>query len=350
MRHLQTWGLVMGMGLSGLAGCQGRTESPSTADMGVQVISRDSEPAEPSSDERLTFADQVVLRNDQVQVAVSPQAGRIVWFGPAEGRNLLWINTQAGNTPYIGGGRTYYNLGGDKIWPLVQSLWARAFGEGNWPPDGVLDGQPWELIDQGDHHVTMQSPLSPHLGVQIRRVIRLSPTRGQVTIQNRITQVQPTIYPVMIWSITQVHPPQYSLLGISPDQPLDTPWTPLSRGVETSRITLSDDGHWARFDYGAGGGQKIGTLGTWVAGVWDDYAFVQATQYHPGGSYPDASSAQVYYDENVLELEMLSPAEHLQPGKTLTNTVHWWLIPRGDMDAAALAAQAQSLIRGADGG
>lgn len=84
--------------------------------------------------------------------------------------------------------------------------------------------------------------------------------------------------------------------------------------------------------------------------MWDDYAFVQATSYHPDGSYLDASSAQVYYDENVLELEMLSPSEHLQPGQTLTNTVHWWLIPRGDMDAAALAAHARSLAEGADGG
>lgn len=309
-----------------------------------QVISQSAEVDSPAPQERIVFEDQIMLQNGHVHVAVSPRAGRIVAFGPAGGRNLLWINTPPGDTPYQRDGRPYINFGGDKIWPLVQSLWPRAYSGPDWPPEGVLDGQPWELVDHGKHHVVMQSPLSPHLGIRIHREIRLSPVQGRVVIHNRLIQEQPTLYPVTIWSISQVYAPPFSLLDIAPDRPIEQPWVKLSNTLASDRVQVADDRSWVRFDYVAGEGQKIGTLGHWVAGAWEDYVFIQTTHYDPTAAYLDGSSIQVYYDENYLELELLSPSRHLQPGQSLANTVNWWLIPRKNMDAQAIAQRAEALV------
>src|SRR5690606_11605450 len=125
-------------------------------------------------------------------------------------------------------------------------------------------------------------------------------------------------------------------------------WVQLSATLESDRVSLAEDESWVRFDYVVSHGRKIGTLGDWVASVWDDYAFIQTTRYIADAAYPDASSSQVFYDQNYLELELLSPTRHLQPGQTLSNVVNWWLIPRDEKGAAAIAAQAKSLAEQAN--
>jgi len=297
--------------------------------------------------QRLTFDDAITLRNAHLHIAVAPSVGRIVAFGPADSRNLIWINTIEGNQPFIGRGPPYYVYGGDKVWTLVQSVWKLAFGGGSWPPDGVIDGQPWDVVESGDHHIILQSRVSPALGHRVRREIRIDPDQPRVVIRNHIIQEQASHFSPMIWCVTQVHPPQFTLMELSPQRPTSSrPWTDLSnKPVDTSRIHISDDNRWLRYDYIPDRSQKIGAFGRWVAGVWEDYIFVQTTDYDPTGAYPDASSLQVYYDANFLELETLSPQVHLRPGQTLTNTVTWWLLPRAAMTDVQIAAQAEALVR-----
>ncbi len=328
-----TWLLA---GIAMLATClQAQTTQPATA---------------PADARRLTFPDAVTLVNDHIRVDVAPTVGRITYFGRVEGENLIWINTPEDVlTEYRRGGVRYRNVGGDKIWPTAQALWARAFG-GNapdWPPDGIIDGQPWTLVDQSAHHAVMQSPLAAHLGIQVRREITLHEREPRVTIENTITRHKASVFPVQIWTVTQAHWPRFVLLDVAQDRPGEAAWVPFGKNLAPLVHSIGDDAAILfTIDRSRDTGQKIGTLGRWLAAVWDDQIWYQSTAFDPTGMYPDASSVQAYYDGVCSELELLSPMVHLQPGESLRNTVVWWLVPRDGLTDRQIAEKAEHLSTG----
>lgn len=306
-----------------------------------------------AASERLAFDDAVVIDNGHVRLAVSPSMGRIVRFGRASAAsevdrgNLLWVNTRAGyDSPFVSArGQRYHNPGGDKLWPTVQALWERAYGNKEWPPDGVIDGQPWRVVHLSARRVTMESPVSPHLGVQVRRVIELPPDAAEVRITNTINRVKANPFPVHAWTITQVPAPQAALLGVAAERAEGSPpWIPMmGKPEEFERFVELLEGERAVvLRPASGSGQKLGTFGRWVAGVYEDYVFLQSTDYDPAAAYPDGSSVQVYSQPgDYIELELLSRFVHLRPGEALENRVVWRLL---DKPATASLQDVQRLI------
>jgi hypothetical protein len=185
-------------------------------------------------------------------------------------------------------------------------------------------------VDQSDRRVVIESPVAPTLGVRVRRTIEVVPDSPRVRIVNVIERVEANVFPVHIWTVTQVHSPPLTLLDVAADRvDRSRVWVPFGevRHHEPFVEVIGEDvaiAYLPRPDRG----RKVGTLGRWVAGVYDSGdAFLQATHYIPRGAYPDASSAQVYSDGNYTELELLSEFVHLQPGETLENRVLWELVP-----------------------
>ncbi|MEX0746008.1 MAG: DUF4380 domain-containing protein [Phycisphaeraceae bacterium] len=292
--------------------------------------------------------DVVTLASEHVRVGVSANIGRIVDFAPVDGDNLLWLNADERGKPvppprssFRDVRRAYRNHGGDKVWPTVQAFWERAFGGAGWPPDGVIDGQPWQIVEQSAHHLVIRSQVHPVLGVHCERELRLDADQPTARITNRLTRVQPSIFPVNIWTITQVRHPRFALLDIAAERAQPASWIDFGNGdkLEGSvRLHDADDAaaalQWT-FDHEAPA--KLGTLGHWIAGVWDDRVFLQTIDdYDPTAAYPDGSNVQAYANGDYLELELLSPLVHLQPGESLAHTVTWRLLPRDDATAAAL--------------
>jgi hypothetical protein len=304
----------------------------------------------PAVDTRLVFDDAIALTNPLIRLEVSPSVGRIIHFGPTGGANLFWINTERGvEKGPTRGELTYRNYGGDKIWPTLQAIWPRAYGgQGQWPPDGIIDGQAWTLIDRSERRLVMQSPQAAHLGIQVKREIELHETEPRVTIRNTITRQKANIFPVHVWTISQVRWPNYVLMDVAHDRTMDQTWIPMGgKNVETLVQPIGDDAA-IRFDIEPkrGGGNKVGTLGRWLAAVWDDHIWYQWTDFDPAGMYPDASSVQIYYDGNYTELELLSPMLHLKPGESLSNTVTWQLTPRAGLTDQQITQQAEQLSAG----
>lgn len=312
--------LVVAAALAGLLpGCQTMTTRPEP-------------PQAPAPAAPIAFDDAVTIGNGRVKLGVSPGVGRIVHFGPADGPNLIWLASPSVYDEPVTDrpGQAYYNLGGDKLWPLPQPLWKRAFGVGGWPPDGVIDGQPWTLVESTDRRIVIESRVSPALGVRARRTIELAENEPRVTITNSLTRVEASPFPVHLWTVTQTVSPRVVLLDVSADRPASTPtWLPMISPHEaTRRVSVLGDGRAVAVDLSDDGSVKVGTFGRWIAGVYDDLIFLQTTPYDPTGAYPDASSLQTYSDANYTELELLSELAHLQPGESLSNRVTWQLVGR----------------------
>lgn len=309
----------------------------------AQTVDEEPAPdAATSAPTRIDHPDAIRFSNGTIDLAVSPQVGRIVHFGQTGGRNLLWANTVKAVEQARKQGQ-WVNYGGDKVWPALQAMWPRFVPSGGgWPPDGVIDGEPWTLVEQGDRFVIMRSPINPDLQVRVTRRIELHPGEAIVTIRNTMERVEPSVMPVLIWTVSQIDHPNYTLLHVSPRRPaneLDRPWLWFGnrKNVE-DRVTVMRDA--VRFDVTREKAYKVGTLGDWVAGVYDDLVFAQYGGYVRGGSYPDRSCAQVYCDGNYVELELLGPQQHLARGETMDFVVTWKLLPLPAGSAADAAAAA----------
>lgn len=307
---------LMVMAAAVLVGCQ---SAPPAAPVAT--------PAVPAA--QIVFEDAVEINNGVVRLAVAPSVGRAVAFGYLGQENLLWISTDdIYDTP--AGPETYYNIGGDKLWVAPQPLWKSAFGHDNWPPEGVIDGGAWTLVERETDSITIQSPESPHYGVVVRRTFHLPPSKSQAVITNQILRIKANPHPVQIWTVTQIKEPDAVVLDVAKDGPVMpdvfikmTDETPAK--VEGYVQTIGD-GDAVEWTLQGNAHAKLGSLGRWVAGVYDGVIFRQSTSFDANAAYPEASSIQVYRAGDYTELELLSPLIQLAPGESLSNTVTWALV------------------------
>lgn len=277
------------------------------------------------------FPDAITLSNQHVRISISPHVGRIVDFGRSGGPNLLWLNSaDAYRHPVARPNRApYYNLGGDRLSPMLQKLWCRAFQmEGGSASDAAFDGLPWRVIEQSSHHLVIESPESQDLGIIARRRIELT-DHASVVITNTLTRVKANAFPVQIWSITPVRLPELIVMDIAADRPvLSPPWLVLSEQPEFREpVSLAPDGRSVQLATARAGEGKIGSFGRKISARYHDVILTQTCDYQPAGAYPDGSNLQAYWavKTGYCELETLSPFVHLQPGESLRNQITWEL-------------------------
>jgi len=336
--------LLLTMLLTGVTACGGPATSadPAPPPDPAPTPATTAPPTDrPTGTDLRAAMETIELRNDAAYVRVTPEIGRITGFGRIGEANRLWLDDGAAPAKALANDR-YVNWGGDKVWPAQQTVWQRALGR-QWPPDGVIDGRPWTVIERSARHVVIESRIHEQLHVQARRTIRLDDTSAEVTITNALKQVRPTPYPVTIWSVTQVARPAFGLMDADPASPLDEPWLNLAGG-RFDPAWASELPTAVRYDPPTDKGTKIGAFGRWVAAVYDDGVFVQFTGFNPRAMYLDGSNLQLYADGRYMELETLSPNAHLMPGESIRNVVVWRLIDRPAGDAAAIAARIDRLV------
>ena len=167
-----------------------------------------------------------------------------------------------------------------------------------------------------------------------------------VTIKNTIEQTARSPFPVFIWSVTQIRPPEFCLLDIAPEQPFpDKPFINLtSRGTPSMAMVPGERA--VRMQALPEKHTKLGTLGRWLAAVYPDCILLQSAAYDSTGCYSERANMEVYWNaktghkptsdnwptgtwnQDYVELEPISPLKHLQPGETLAYTVTWQILPR----------------------
>jgi hypothetical protein len=277
------------------------------------------------------YGKTVTLSNATTTVVVAPAIGRIIHYSLHNQRNVLWTNPTP--IPKDGPQPNWINWGGDKIWPAQQNDWPFIYGGKEWPPQTRLDGQPFDVLDASNYQIVMQSQVDTNLHVVLKRAIYLAFRDSRLVIKNTITRTAPSPWPVQIWSVTQCAPPNYTLLAIATNAPDRNPkpfinlWDsplPAANGYITNntalRFALSDKTTIA----------KAGTIGSWCAAIYDDAIFLQHSDAPPDGCYPDGANLEAFMFDTYTELEILSSATHLKPGKSATSTTIWQLLPPAD--------------------
>jgi hypothetical protein len=231
------------------------------------------------------------------------------------------------------------------LWPAQQDQWAAIRGSGgSWPPLGELDGPNWTVVDQSPSHVTIQSPQGAILGLVGKRRFEIKPDSTEVVITNTFERTilpeNVEKYPILIWSVTGAIAPEYVVADVSPDRPIMPTFVPLNNSDPSALVKNLNSNTAIRFnnrDHGTGkelraGQLKLGMYGNWVAAVYADDIFLQRTEFKPKGLYPDNANTEIYSSQSArggyVEIEILSAAESLKAGQSMTNSVHWLLLDR----------------------
>lgn len=108
-------------------------------------------------------AETIVLQNASLRAEIVPAwAGRLMFFGRADGPNVFWTYPEAANfTVTASGSRIWRNVGGEKTWIGSQKAGWRAFAgikEGSvWPPPAWFDAEPLQVVRADDRSALLRT-------------------------------------------------------------------------------------------------------------------------------------------------------------------------------------------------
>jgi hypothetical protein len=281
------------------------------------------------------WRDCYVITNGEVEVVVVPQIARIMKYGIAGGKNMLWVNEELtpekapeAHAPEPG---EWLNYGGYKLWPAPQRDW-------NWPPDWTLDRGPCtvEVTEEGALHLVGMA--SEKHGIRFDRQITLAPTGGRLDLVQTAVNVSGEPGTVSIWDVTQVNDDCVAFVPLGPGasyrtlegDPLDEQWT------RTGDMLLCKP---------AGRTGKVFISGPppWLGCRQGPLLFIKAFEMAEEPPPEPETPREVYTgDSGYIELEIVGPAVRLEPGESTALNQVWTLRP-----ASPNAQTDEGLIRNA---
>ena len=248
------------------------------------------------------------------------------------------------------------NYGGDKTWPSPQG----------WENDNQWAGPPDCILDTGRYHldncsteadtatIKMTSPTGSPTGVQITRQASIRPRSSRVTLDLSFHNISQRKICWSIWDVVQLRAERLTSDGqLAPETEcvVTTPLNPNSKFDDGYYVMFGDSKNpqW-QSDKQSGlfiGNYKweIGKVGLdsrvgWAAfaNKATQHAFAARYQTYPDQEYPDNGAdvefwtvgrgkvSNLDYEKSqiyLMELEILSPFQFLDPGETTTFSIEW---------------------------
>jgi hypothetical protein len=220
------------------------------------------------------------------------------------------------STPY----GDFHFRGGHRLWHAPESM-PRTYA----PDTGALIIT--ELVDG----VSLEAQTEPGTGIRKRIDIRLAADTPTVTLTHTMSNQGAWTIELAPWAITQFRLGGIVILPL-PTEKVDPagllsnrqlsfwPYTDL----QDPRLSLRDE--YSLFKAEPAPAFKIGYfnlhgwLGYWIDGV----LFKKTFAAHSNANYPDNNSnAEMYCNEEFVELESLAPFVQLAPGETVEHVEHW---------------------------
>lgn len=275
------------------------------------------------------------LRNEQVEVIVVPEVGRVMSFRFHDGQNVLWEDVSLRGKRGDPTGREWVNFGGDKTWPAPEAEWKTHTKREKWMPPPGFDGMPGRARREGAAIVLTSTP-DPFYGIRTSRRITLRGDDPIMVIETEYEKVSGAAMPVGIWVITQFRDPVAVYLPVPaasrfPDGHFrfrDTPWPQLTTGGGLIKVTRDP-----------AASHKLGSDADRMLWVGAKEMCLVATTRAAGAEYPDrGASAEVYTNpdpKTYVELETLGPLATLAPGQRIQETNTYTLLRRREVNADA---------------
>lgn len=274
------------------------------------------------------------LSNGQIELVVTTDVGpRIIRFGFPGEANEFYEDPQAAGQM---GGDTWQIYGGHRLWHAPE-----IDGRTNAP-----DNTPVRFESHNDFARVIQPPETEVIHVQKEMDISLAEGAPRVHIVHRLRNSG--MWPVTLapWSLSVMAAGGRAIIPLPPRGTHPEDLLPTGHLVLWAYVDMSDPRWtWGRqyilLQQQAGGApQKLGcgSAEGWLAYANRGHLFVKTHDFIPGGLYPDmGSSAEVFTNSVMLELETLGPAVTLEPGAVVEHVENWWLFrdvaePENDSD------------------
>ncbi|KAA6300171.1 MAG: hypothetical protein EZS26_003687 [Candidatus Ordinivivax streblomastigis] len=282
------------------------------------------------------------------------------------------------------------NQGGAKLWPAPQG-WD---GHNQWPgpPDPVLDGGAYTVLEKSDLSITLQSPDDKeYTGIRFTQKVSLDSTGSGISFDVVMKNISDQPIRWGIWSHVQLDASLsgsadfnhlHLLCPLNPDSRFEKGFDVIFGDKENPsyRITADSSKFEAEYLYKVG---KVGidSPGNWVATLNPKTGdvFVQKYAFVADAVYPENSSVEVWTNgigryhafgqdmagENdptqnpyILESEILSPYASLKPNEEYHWSFRWFATNLGEgetriwncMEAGVIASEPKAIILAKNGG
>jgi len=259
-----------------------------------------------------------ILKNDFLQIEYMTDALRITGLTPTGKPNLL-VDLGDFSVPTSYG--DYYFRGGHRLWHAPEAM----------PRTYIPDTGDLKITDQPDG-VILEAQTESGTGIRKRIEIRLAPDRPVVTLTH--TLINDGLWPVELspWAITLFRLGGTLIMpmpvgnadeaGLLSNRQISL-W-PYAR-INDPRLKLCDDFILFKADallppFKLGYFNPHGWLAYWLDGV----LFRKTFGAQAGLSYPDNNSnAEMYCNNQFVELESLAPLARLKPGDSAKHVETW---------------------------
>ncbi len=290
--------------------------------------------------EKVTYRDwQNCYRmdNDRVEVVLTADVGpRIIRFGFSGGENeFKEFEADVGQT----GGEEWRSYGGHRLWHAPEAQ-PRTYAPDNSAIE-VLSGP------TGLHAI---QPVEALTGIQKEIEISLDETEAHARVVHRLRNLGVWPVELSVWCLSVMAPGGTAVLplparGPHPDnlQPASSLALWAYSDLSDERLSLGRKYILLRQDPQDSTPQKIGASvpDGWAAYARRGHLFVKKFQYEPQAVYPDMGCCfECFLNDEILEMETLSPLTLLDPGEETEYIEDWYLhggipVPVSEADVAA---------------
>lgn len=263
-------------------------------------------------------------------------------------RSVALVSTQAQTravvVPSIGGRIVHYSLDGDNI--LFEGSTNEDFQLAGYQCDigpelADLPTHPtiWMGVNSWQykpHTVKTYSDPDEVLGVQLIKEIMIDPPTGALALTQRIRNVATNDVSYCLWDRTLCKPGGFAFFPLNKKSRFKKGWTVHNvwngsfffdgEKYDSKEVKVLDG---LLIAFCQGEPTKIGadSNAEWLAYVRGDLLFIKYFPFYPKDTYSDGgNSVEVYFDERVAELQVLSPEARLAPGLNYSFPEKWMLI------------------------
>ena len=272
------------------------------------------------------------LSNGRIELIVTGDVGpRIIRFGFVNGENLFYEDPAARGKS---GGDDWRLYGGHRLWHAPEHP-VRTY----YPDNGPIS----VTETSGGAHISQ--PTEPTTGIRKEISLTMDSASAHVRLTHKLTNEGPWPVTLAIWGLSVMAGGGTAIIPLPPrgEHPRDLlPTTQLAiwpyTNMADTRWTWGESHILLRQRHDPP--QKIGALVSdgWVAYARKSDLFVKRFTPLAGAAYPDlGSNVEVFTNQDMLEVESLSPIGELAPGASVEHVEDWYLFdgasaPENDAD------------------